>query len=99
MKVTWCEIRTVIYFLQTKNCITVLRCRRRLWNRVVIQQQDANFEMSRSLFRIASLQFRQGVTVPRIIDGSILQKFQENVNASSVCLKPRIFLEGFFEAY
>ncbi|GFU61393.1 hypothetical protein TNCV_3404811 [Trichonephila clavipes] len=63
MKVTWCEIRTVIQVLQITSCNMVLRCRRRVWTRIIIQQQNARFEKPRSLFANRPLQFRQGVTV------------------------------------
>ncbi|GFS70159.1 hypothetical protein TNCV_2199921 [Trichonephila clavipes] len=64
MKVTWCEIRTVIQALQTNSCNMVLRFRRRVWTRIIIQQQNARFEMPRSLFLNRPNPFRQGVTVP-----------------------------------
>ncbi|GFS78160.1 hypothetical protein TNCV_1107711 [Trichonephila clavipes] len=64
MKVTWCEIRTVIQALQTNSCNMVLLCRRRVWTRIIIQQQNARFEKPRSLFPNRPLHFRQGVTVP-----------------------------------
>ncbi|GFX97039.1 hypothetical protein TNCV_1997711 [Trichonephila clavipes] len=54
MKLTWCEIRTVIQALQANSSNTVLRFRRRMWTRIIIQQQNARFEMPRSFFSQSS---------------------------------------------
>ncbi|GFV47257.1 hypothetical protein TNCV_4829131 [Trichonephila clavipes] len=89
MEVTWCKIRTVWRkTLPSKSM--VLRCRYRVWFRIVIQQQNARFEMSMPLFPKHLFQIRQGVTVLRNthIDGSNLQNVQEKVNASSEYREP-----------
>ncbi|GFV34991.1 hypothetical protein TNCV_4053091 [Trichonephila clavipes] len=86
MKVTWCEIRTVIQALQTNSCNMVLRCRRRVRTRIIIQQ-NARFEKPRSLFPNVRFNFdRVSQYLPRSIDGSNLQKKpRTKVNASSAC--------------
>ncbi|GFU83602.1 hypothetical protein TNCV_1886371 [Trichonephila clavipes] len=57
LKVTWCEIRTMILALPVKSCNMVLRCRQRVWSRIVIQQQKARFEKPGHFFPNLSLQF------------------------------------------
>ncbi|GFX95498.1 hypothetical protein TNCV_4825131 [Trichonephila clavipes] len=84
--------------LPTKSCTLVLRCHHRVWSRIVIQQRNARYEKSRPLFSKRLFQFRQGVTLPRSIDGYNLQKVQEKVNSSSVykALRfPAVFLEVY----
>ncbi|GFW31775.1 hypothetical protein TNCV_5039451 [Trichonephila clavipes] len=87
MKVTWYKIGTIwwmVYALPTKNCNMVLRCRCRVWPHIVIQQQNTRFEKPMSLLQNHLFQLRQGVTVPRSINGSNLQRVRAKVNASSV---------------
>ncbi|GFU89424.1 hypothetical protein TNCV_1673701 [Trichonephila clavipes] len=57
LKVTWCEIRTMILALPVKSCNMVLRCRQRVWSRIVIQQQKARFEKPGHFFRIFPFNF------------------------------------------
>lgn len=69
--------------LPTKSCNMVLNCLYWVWSRIVIQQQNARSEKRRPLFPNLFLQLWQDVTVPCNIDGSNLQKVQQN---NSLCV-------------
>ncbi|GFX15236.1 hypothetical protein TNCV_2709411 [Trichonephila clavipes] len=75
-----------------------LRYCRRVWPRIVIQQQKVTFEKLRPLFTNCLFRFRLGVKVPHSIYGSNLQKVPAKIYAPFVC-KDLSFFVGFFEAY
>ncbi|GFS81769.1 hypothetical protein TNCV_2707071 [Trichonephila clavipes] len=98
MKVTWCEFKTVwrmVQALPTYSCNMVLRCHRRVWSCIVIQQQSAGFEKSKPLVPNHLFQFQQAVAVTRSIDGSNLQKVHAKVNTSSICKSLSFFWRAF----
>ncbi|GFV64542.1 hypothetical protein TNCV_4965231 [Trichonephila clavipes] len=72
-----------------------LRFHRRVWSRIVIQQQNDIFEKPRTVLLNNFFQFPQSITVQRSIDGSNLQKVHAKVSTSSV-FKALSFPAGFF---
>ncbi|GFU05209.1 hypothetical protein TNCV_575381 [Trichonephila clavipes] len=86
-KITWCEIGTA-WRMVYASCDMVLRWRHRVWSLIVLQQQNTRFEKPWQLFPNRLFQFRQGVTVPRSIDGPNLQTVHaksEPVLENKVC--------------
>ncbi|GFY13805.1 hypothetical protein TNCV_985771 [Trichonephila clavipes] len=56
----------MVQVLSTKSCNMVLHCRRRVWSRIVIQQQNPRSEKPRPLFPNLSARSRSTSTLLRI---------------------------------